>query len=239
MEIFVKALLALHVIAGFISLVFFWLPIFTKKGSKKHLLYGRIYIKLMWVVVSSAAILSIKNLLIGHYSQAAFLGFLALITANPLWYGISIFKQKKGGEQSFLFCRFAFHTAIVMSAMGLILYGFYLDGKGPAIVMFIFGGLGLTDIPNLVQYVKKVKPQRPAVVEHIVAMITTGIAAYTAFFVFGAGNFFNDLLSGYWSILPWVAPGIIGTFGIRYAVARYEKRKIKKPSAPKGEMALK
>lgn len=192
----------------------------------------------MWVVVGSAALLSIKNLLLAHYSQAAFLGFLALITVNPLWYGIAIFRQKKGLESKFLYLRFAFHAAIVASSMGLILYGFYLDGKGPAIIMFIFGGLGLTDIPNLIQDVKKEKPKRPLVVEHIVAMLTTGIAAYTAFFVFGAGNFFNELLSGYWSILPWVAPGVIGTFGMRYAVAKYEKKKTKKPSAPKGEMAL-
>ena len=87
METLSKALLSTHVIAGFISLVLFWIPIFTKKGGKIHTLVGKIYIYLMWIVVISAGILSVENAYQGNYLMASFLGFLTLITSNPLWYG--------------------------------------------------------------------------------------------------------------------------------------------------------
>lgn len=224
MDWLVRVLLVVHLVAGFSSLVFFWLPMFTKKGSRNHVLFGKIYIRLMWLVVGSAAALSVKNVVIGAYAPAAFLGFLALITANPLWFGIAIFKNKKGLSESFKRTHLLFHIAIVFAALGLIIYGVALQGKGPAILMFIFGGLGLGDVPKIIKQLKGVQLYKSWLTEHIVGMITSGIAAYTAFFVFGAGEFFKSLLSGYWTIIPWVAPGILGAIGIRYAVKRYEKK---------------
>ena len=47
-------------------------------------------------------------------------------------------------------------------------------------------------------------------------MLVSGIAAYTAFFAFGGRVFFESLLTGYWAVLPWVAPTIIGIGAIKY-----------------------
>ena len=42
-------------------------------------------------------------------------------------------------------------------------------------------------------------------------MMTTGIAAYTAFFAFGGGTFLSAYLKGPLMAVPWILPSIIGT----------------------------
>jgi hypothetical protein len=55
-------------------------------------------------------------------------------------------------------------------------------------------------------------------------MCITGIAAHTAFLAFGAQSMFSHLYGSYWSIVPWVAPTVIGTIGIRVAIMRYKQQ---------------
>ena len=90
-----KILLTTHIIAGFVSLVLFWLPILVKKGGKLHIKIGWVYTYTMWFVVISSGLLSIINVIEGAYYVSLFLGFLAAITAMPLWYGISVLKYKR------------------------------------------------------------------------------------------------------------------------------------------------
>lgn len=223
MEIVFRSLLVLHIVTGFASLVLFWIPMFTRKGGKTHRKVGIWYVRCMWGVVITAAILSIKNLVIGQTTMGAFLGFISLITANPLWYGIAILKYKKSRPRSFRLTHLGFRLSIVLSGIALITYGILLQGKGAAILMFLFGGLGLTDAPSIIRSLRNREPEPDWFRQHLVGMCTTGIAAYTAFFVFGANQFLAMVLSGYWSIIPWVAPTVIGTIGIRRSVAKYQK----------------
>ena len=85
METIVKTLLFFHVSSGFISLVLFWLPVFLKKGGKGHVIAGKAYVFFMWIVVISAALLSVKNVIIGKYFMVCFLGFIALLL--PIRFG--------------------------------------------------------------------------------------------------------------------------------------------------------
>jgi len=85
-KIFTSIFLTIHISAGFTSIVLFWLPMLSKKGGKLHVKSGKIYVYAMWVVVITAAMLSVKNVVIGAYGPAIFLGFLSLITSGPLWY---------------------------------------------------------------------------------------------------------------------------------------------------------
>lgn len=224
METITKALLNIHVIAGFASLILFWIPIFTSKGGKSHRFIGKIYVRLMWVVVLTAALLSIKNIIIGNYVLAAFLGFLSFITANPLWHAISILKNKKNISSKHRNIQLLFHIMIVLFGIFLIIYGIALKGNTAAILMFIFGGLGVADIRTVIKSIKNPKQQSEWFKEHLIGMCTSAIAAYTAFLVFGARTFLGAHLSGYWSIIPWLAPTIVGTIGIRYAVSYYKKK---------------
>ncbi|MFK7771458.1 MAG: hypothetical protein AB8F94_04930 [Saprospiraceae bacterium] len=220
-----KALLAIHVFCGFSSIILFWIPIFLKKGSKNHILIGKIYVLLMWAVVISAGLLSVKNIIIGEFVMAAFLGFLAIITANPLWYGIAILKNKKGLSVSYQKKHMAFNALITLAGVLLFAYGIYLKGQGAGVLMLIFGILGMTSGRDVLASYQGKNEKTSWIEEHISGMLVSGIAAYTAFAVFGGRNFFMEYLTGYWSIIPWVAPTVIGITIIRYYKNTYLKKR--------------
>ncbi|TXC81764.1 DUF2306 domain-containing protein [Luteibaculum oceani] len=224
MEWIIKGITWTHVLAGFSSLIVFWIPVFTKKGGEAHRKAGKIYVALMWAVVISAFLLCINNLSIARYSSAAFLGFLSLITGNVLWYGIAILKNKKGLSSQFRRIQLLLQGAIVLASSLLIFYGIWLEGHSTAILMFVFGGLGLTDLPKFIKNLKGSKSDS-WLKTHIVGMCTSGIAAYTAFFVFGGRVLFKGLFVGYWSVVPWIAPGIVGGMIIYLMVRRFDKKK--------------
>ena len=224
MESIAKALLGIHITAGFTSIIIFWLPIFLKKGSNLHVKIGKLYVLLMWVVVITAALMSIKNIIIGAYTMAAFLGFLAVITANPLWYGIAVLRHKKGLGESYRKKHMMFNATIFITGILLVIYGIYLGGEGAGVLMLIFGILGITTGREVVLMYRNSGEESNWMAEHIRGMMTSGIAAYTAFAVFGGGNFFREYLTGYWSVVPWVMPTIVGLVIIKYYKKSYMKK---------------
>lgn len=231
METASSILLMIHVAAGFSSLLLFWIPVFAKKGGINHVRIGKIYMCLMWLVVISAAILSIKNFYIGRIEAAAFLGFLTIITGSPLWKGIAVLKHKKGLSKTFQQTHLLFELLILVAGVLLLGYGIYLKGEGGAILMIIFGILGISNLGTVVKLVKNPPQKMDWFMEHMKDMIISGIAAYTAFFAFGGRTLLGDIFTGYWMIVPWVAPTIIGIFAIKYLEKQYlQKRKSVKTS---------
>jgi len=230
MEAILKLLLPIHIFAGFTSIIIFWIPIFVKKGSSLHIIVGKVYVILMWIVVISAALLSIENFINGRYIMAAFLGFLSLITANPLWYGIAILKHKKGLSSNYRKKHMYFNLLIVITGFLLIVYGIILKGQNEGLLMLIFGVLGISTGRDIYLMYKNHASKSNWISEHITGMLTSGIAAYTAFAVFGGANFFRGILQGsFLQILPWILPGILGGIGINY----YKKGYMKKPKISK------
>lgn len=224
MEFIVKALLFLHVSFGFTSLILFWLPVFMKKGGKGHRVIGKLYVITMWVVVVSAALLCVKNVIIGKYFMAIFLGFISLITANPLWYGMAILKPKAQVSSKFHWIRMLFEVAIVLYGACMLAYGISLNGKDSAVLMIIFGCLGIMGIPSLIKKLKGPRENEDRIRLHMIGLLSSGIAAYTAFFVFGGYTWMSKLLHGMLGILPWTLPGLVGAIGITCGV-KYFRRK--------------
>ncbi|HAP69841.1 MAG TPA: hypothetical protein DCR04_08990 [Flavobacteriales bacterium] len=224
MENIVKTLLFFHISSGFISLVLFWRPVFLKKGGKGHRIAGKGYVFFMWIVVISATLLSVKNVIIGKYFMACFLGFIALITANPLWYGMVILKKDK--LKSSLRGRLIYEVVVLFFSLGLVALGFQgiWAGNEANVLLFVFGGLGLTSILNIMKLRKTDPEKTDRIKDHMVGLLTSGIAAYTAFFVFGAYTWVEQYLPGMWGVLPWVAPGLIGGLGINYGVKYFRKK---------------
>jgi hypothetical protein len=222
MEIIAKTLLAGHIGAGFTSLILFWVPVFTRKGGINHRRVGNYYVWAMWWVVISAALLSFKNVLIGDMLMAAFLGFLALITGKPLWLGISALNNKSHQSHGYRCAQLIMSGLVVVSGLGLIGYGVALGGTGVAVFMIIFGVLGLASIFDFVANLDKHAVPKHWLEEHIASMCITGIAAQTAFLAFGAQSMFSQLYGSYWSVVPWVAPTVVGIIGIRVAITRYK-----------------
>ena len=95
MTILDSVLLLAHVVAGTVALLIFWVPVVVRKGGSVHRQSGRIYVYAMWVVICTAFLLSVINLIQGRVVIAAFLGFLTLLTGKPLWMGVAILANKR------------------------------------------------------------------------------------------------------------------------------------------------
>ncbi len=221
MESITKYLLISHVAAGSISLVLFWLPVVTKKGGTIHNRIGTIYMYCMWIVVITAFLLSLKNLYVGNYISAGFLGFLTVLTSAPLWYAKAILNHKKGISRGYFNWFKTLHMTIFLSGVGLVIWAVLLKVQGAAILMLVFGILGMTAFTDAFGSFEKIQSREKWIVTHLRGMLSTGIAAYTAFFAFGGRQFFEHILTDQWMVIPWVLPSIIGVFGIRYWRLRY------------------
>ena len=218
-----SVLLATHILAGAISLALFWVPVFTRKGGKHHRDIGGYYVICMWVVVITALWLCGISFHQGDNTFAVFLGFLALITAKPLWLGVAILKNKKRLQSGFRWRLLAFNWVIVFAGLALIAYGLSLHGKGIAIFMFVFGALGLSNAFELISMLKERFLVRKWFQHHLISMCVSGIAAHTAFLAFGANTFLSGLFSSGWALLAWLAPTVLGSVGIRLALSSYAK----------------
>lgn len=226
-ELVFKSLLTVHITAGSLSLLLFWIPVVAKKGGLNHRKVGAVYVKLMWLVVISAASMSLINLLNDRIVQAIFLGFLALLTAKPLCLGIAVLKHKKAPDDQFRRFGLALNTLLLASGLAMIAYGFSLLGEPVAYLMIAFGGLGMLGLRDMVAIMRSEHESSDWLRGHIRDMIISGIAAHTAFFAFGASQFTASIFSGNWVTIPWLAPTAIGTAGIFYATAKFVRKPAK------------
>ena len=211
MEALFKIILTIHIAAGTVSLIVFWIPIFVKKGGDIHIKIGKIYVWLMWIVVLSSLLLSAINLMNGKFIIAAFLGFLSIITAHPLWYGIVILKYKKQISPLVHRMNQFLNWFLFIAGAGLVVWAILLKVQGLAILLMIFGLIGvMTAGPKIF------KPQKSKswMAAHIEGMVGTGIAAYTAFFAFGGSRLFGHIFTNQLMIIPWILPTIIGVYGM-------------------------
>ena len=231
MEHISKGLLYLHITAGSISLVLFWIPMFAKKGGKLHNQVGIFYVNAMWIVVVTAFVLSIENLIEQQYFLAGFLGFLSILTSAPLWYAKAILKNKKELSPGY-FTSFRFlHALIFVFGVLLVVWSLVLKVQGPAVLMMIFGILGITNYKSAFITYSKLNQAQSWLITHLNGMISSGIAAYTAFFAFGSRQFLGEVLSGYLIVIPWVLPTILGTMAIRYYTKKYQPNTVKRSPA--------
>lgn len=221
MDLIFKILLFTHIPAGFIGLILFWIPVLAKKGSKLHVQVGKAYVFLMWIVVVTAAIMCCIRAYQGELIVAAFLGFISILTGQPLWYAISIIKHKKDVPMRMLKLKKLLSVVLFFSGLGLLIWGVNLKMEGPAILLVIFGIIGLTAANDAFGSIQKAKENSNWLREHIGGMIVTGIASHTAFFAFGGATFFQAFFAGPLIAIPWTAPTIVGTIIIMMTNRKY------------------
>lgn len=227
-----SVVLPLHVVAGFSALVSFWIPTLTRKGKRAHRLSGKVYVWLMWIVVLSAAALCLLKVAKGEYLGAAFLGFLSLITAQPLWYGIAVLRHKRELPRRVLLIRKVLSGLVSASALAMLITAAYLRLQGPAVLLLIFGLLGIGSVKDVFKPMPTLRAAAHWLIDHLDGMIVSGIAAHTAFFAFGGNQFFTGLFVGPWVAIPWSLPTVIGVIAIRRMKRRYRSSPAHQPASP-------
>ena len=223
-ELIHKILLGIHVPIGFISLVIFWIPIGLQKGSPLHKKVGWYYYVGMWIVVISAFLMSICNVFMDKLIMAVFLGYLAIITAYPLWYSYQILKQGKVWSDRYFALRKVFLAILFTTGIGMILLGgikFHFQNMG---TMMLFFGLLVLPAGRAILLTKEQAMLKEGRLKmHIQGTIITGIAAYTAFAAFGGSRILMEVfhLDAQWMMVPWILPSVLGLAYSRYMKKTY------------------
>ena len=209
-------LLVLHISAGTLSLLTFFLPMVARKGSPLHNKSGRVYVWGMWTVVLTALLLCGVRLYQGTWVMASFLGFLAVLTSKPLYYGIAVLRRdpavrERGERVATVLTLLTVGLAVPLLALGA---GLLTGGVEP--LALVFSIIGLTATPEAIRRARGTYAISNRTLAHVTGMLTSAIAAFTAFFALGGRNLTEGLGGSATMITLWVAPTVLGTMAISY-----------------------
>jgi hypothetical protein len=225
-----------------VALLLFWVPIMLQKGSKWHVRIGWTFTILMSVVVVTAFAMGImmaavplgvrgitKTLspdelaafLHGMRISAAFLLYLAAVTLAAGWQGVFAIRTRRNPRAMCTPFSVGLNAIVALGGLAMIVAGFEqhmatLVAMGP-VGLLVGGG-------NLRYLLRRSQTPMHWWYEHLGAMITTGIAGYTAFFVNGGMRLFPSLLQHQLYAILWVLPSLIGVPAIIFTVSHYEKK---------------
>jgi uncharacterized membrane protein len=232
----------LHIFAGSIALVAFWLPFFTRKGDKNHRRFGQIFANTMYFVTASGVIMSTlvlvdpigvrypdqvlsaeraANLAYQNRVFAGFLFMLSILVICNVRQALLVLKARANRD----LLKTPSHIGII-SFLGLT--GFIVGWIGltkQVLLLEIFAAFCILTSAQALHYIFKPSIKaREWIIVHLGNISGAGIATYTAFFAFGGSRLFSDFLTGNLQVIPWVLPGIIGGFGIAYMNRKYEQQ---------------
>jgi len=245
MSLTYQALLYIHVTIGFFSLILFWIPVVVKKGSPLHIRTGHWYATAMYLVGFSALVLALmlmidpisfkfpdndfnaeRTLKVAAQLRTGglFLLAISILVLVGVRHGLQSVRAK--GNQALMRRPDSLVINIALLVVGVWLGFTAADDSPMSVLFYIFASLcSVTAINNLRFCLKRKVTRGEQIVAHISGIIGAGIGSHTAFFVFGANRFLAEHLTGYASIIPWVLPGIVGTFLIFQQSKKYRPRK--------------
>ncbi|MGM0526477.1 MAG: hypothetical protein ACQEQ8_09835 [Pseudomonadota bacterium] len=240
---FHSTLLYLHIVAGVIAMIIFWIPVTTRKGGLNHRRFGRVYVAIMYTVAVSAIIMSLMVLVAPAYFKAdwfansenpeqlktSIYGFwtlllvLSLLTYNSVNQAMLALKTKRDRRLARRWYHVAAPIALLLSA--IVLLGLTVNGVGNKILGYVFSTFSIISAAQVLHYAyaKHVAPNR-WLMEHLSSMCGSGIAVYTAFFAFGARHVLAEL--GQWQLVFWILPGLLGGIAIHFWTRKYSAQAV-------------
>lgn len=235
-ELVFNTILVGHIAIGAIALVLFWLPIIGKKGTPFHKKVGSYFVWSMTTIGITGIILTTMILIdplairdpqgtfdiekanrVANYSRnnAYYLMMLSFLVLCTTWQSVLALVAKKDNSKM----KRPFHLFCIAMLMITGLYVGILGITKGYLLFKIFSVLSLFLSISCLRYIyKKEIKNGEWVLEHVGNIVGSGIAAYTAFFVFGGSSMLKNYLPADWGFVLWILPGVIGTIISR----RYE-----------------
>lgn len=232
-----ETLIGLHIATGVPGLIAFWVPIAVKKGSRLHKFWGRIFTVTMLMTAVFAAAMSTASLLapmathphlVSHpeFSDPALVRgifgwmmlYLAILTINLAWYGWSCVLNKNAHEKNRHWINMALQVILTVAAVNCALQGLRLGQPMMVGISFV----GFATVATNLRFLLKHRPgPLDWLLEHIKAIVGTGISVYTAFFAFGAVRLMPELAL---TPLLWSIPLVVGLALIIYHQSKVRQR---------------
>lgn len=209
--LYVRALLAIHILAGTAALIVAPVAMIVLKGGKAHRIFGRIFVAAMGVVAASA-------LVIAPWFGDWFLLAIAVFSAYLAFSGWRILARKRGSDPVAAVDWGAAYSVIAAGVALFVLASAQRAHFGSfVLVLAVFGtvaiALGTRDLVGML---------RPAadsrwLIRHFTNMTAAYIATVTAF---SSVNF--TFIEPLW--LRWLWPTVAGSVLITYWTIAYRPR---------------
>ncbi|MEM9531804.1 MAG: hypothetical protein AAGA23_12890 [Pseudomonadota bacterium] len=234
MESTFTAIVLFHILAGSIGLASFWLPVFARKRRGLHTQAGKVFAYAMMITASSAALAAILTLidpLATHPETSSryavslrainglMLLYLSALTFAAAFAGLRAVRMKRawGGHRDPV--ELVVHGSSFVLALMVLITGWHLE----SVLMMGLSAIGLLGAPGEIRRILFVPNQgQEWKYQHMSSMLGAGIAAHTAFLVFGSSRFVDSSLGG--SVWVWLAPTLIGV-PVTMIWTRYLRRK--------------
>ena len=230
------ALLLVHVVAGFVGLAAFWVPVFARKGGRAHVRAGRVYAWCAYVVTLSAVAAAVGRIASyrymgigvaeqpGSYGFAILLGYLGVVTFVMVRQGLRVLATRRAPDQ----LRTPAHEALAWTSISgsVIAVGFGLAiWSEVSPVLLAMSPIGLFTGRRMLRLMRDPGGQRMGwFYSHLASMLGGGIAFHTAFIVFGAQRLWAYEIEGPLAILPWILPTVVGVPAIVVWTRRYRRK---------------
>ncbi len=221
--IWMKALLAIHITAGFGSFLLAPVALATAKGGKQHKRWGMVYLWCMGVVAATALPMAL-------YRPVLFLALVAVFSFYAAFSGYRVTRLKdlaRGGSAQpidWFAGIVTFGASLALAALGAFKP---VAVQNFGIVSIVFGLIGMRlAVVQLVSFVRKPKEKMFWWYTHLGNFIGSYIAAWTAFSAVTLSQYFGPA----WYV--WLWPTIIGVPAIALTVGYYKRRFAPKSPTP-------
>ena len=212
--------LAVHVVAGGVAVVTFWLPWLVKKGGALHRRVGFVFTGAMAVVAVTGLLVSLLRLLDANPrndAPALFLGAVGLLAGASASLGVRAIRTKR--REAANRNGWDLSTAALLGLAGVGTLA--LAARESSLLFAVFGLLCTANAFGQLRFWLRPPEGRTAyLLQHIGGMGTACIATVTAFLVVNAPRLGID---GRTSLVLWIAPGVLGGVGISLWQARYRR----------------
>ena len=231
----VSAVLAIHVAAGSIGLIAFWVPVIAAKGARTHVQFGRIY-ELSAYIVAISSILSqgirmAGNHLAGRsfsshpelYAMPIFLAYVGLVTLAIVRHGVRINQVRTRPTELRTPLHILLSWAPYTGAAAIVTLALAVPTPDTPVLLalipiaVVFGWAMRRDVRDPAATL----PKRGWFFSHMTAMLLGGVAYHSAFL---AQQTLHLGLPGWLAIVPWVLPSAIGFPAIVLWNRHYHRR---------------
>ncbi len=235
-----EQLVIAHVVTGTVGLVSLWVPIISRKGSQRHLNWGKVF---YWSLLATAIIavgISVCTLIAPlethpFWDDAAMVRgvfgwmmlYLAVMTINLTRYGRLCVQNKRDHKANTTFGNLFWQAATFVTAANCAIQGFLLS-------QYLLVGMSIVGIAaailNTHFILRSSPPANEWLIQHSRGLVGAGISVYTAFLAFGAVNLlpqfaFNPVL--------WATPCTLGITYLLYHQVRITRAR--KPRNKSGD----
>ena len=195
--------LVFHAAAGAVALASFWTAALCRKGSRPHVLAGRVYLVAMAGIIASSIPLVARFAVEKNYTLAAFFAFLLVLVVTTCWGAWRAIRDRAHPERYVGATYWILTTLVLAGGMAIALLGF---ARG-SWILGVFGAIGILAGADGFRIRRRIATDRAWwLKEHMGAMIGNAVATHVAFFSIGLKTILPGLDPAVLTYFAWFGP---------------------------------